>query len=498
MAAKPNILIFFVDQQRGDSVPPYSRAITPSVGRLAKEGVTFANTFCPSPHCSPSRATFWTGLYPSQHGVWNNVSVGNALSRGLFDGVKCWTEHFDPAEYRLRTHGKWHVSAYQSPSSRGFENDDGFGRPAWAGDGFSLSAPAPPFEWDRHRREAREKPEGATPKAKGSRGGRIDRSGYCPFWLYGDTGDEVSPGRMVERAVEFLSGPRDPEQSWVLHVGTGHTHDPYFAPKPFVDLYRDWDIELPASYGDTMDDKPALYRRTRRNFDKVSREEHIEAIRHYLACCSYVDYQFGVVLDALEKTGEADNTVVIYVADHGDYMAEHGLWAKGLPCFRGAYHVPCVIRWPAGVNEPGRVVNEFVSLADFAPTLLEVAGYKADQALAGRSLVPFLRGEPPADWRTEMHLQSNGNELYGIQRAVVTDRWKLVYNGFDFDELYDLENDPDERVNVFGRPENAGVIRELYAKLWRFAYEHDDVCVNEYIMVALAEHGPGVIFEAEA
>ena len=110
--------------------------------------------------------------------------------------------------------------------------------------------------------------------------------------------------------------------------------------------------------------------------------------------------------------------------------------------------------------------------------------------------MPFLRGEPVDGWQNELYTQSNGNELYGIQRSVMTREWKFVYNGYDYDELYHLSEDPGETVNLIDRPEFQPVVRELSRKLWRFAKENDDVCINPYIFCGLAKYGPGIIHEA--
>ena len=117
---KPNILIFMTDHQRGDTVLPEHPAVTPNLTKFAGEGVIFENVFCPSPHCCPSRATFQTGLYPSRHGVWNNVCNAQALSRGLRDGVRLWSEDLAEAGYELAWSGKWHVSTIETPADRGW------------------------------------------------------------------------------------------------------------------------------------------------------------------------------------------------------------------------------------------------------------------------------------------------------------------------------------------------------------------------------------------
>lgn len=118
---KPNILIFMTDHQRGDMAPPFNKAKTPNLDRFFKDAVAFTRTYCPAPHCCPSRATFFSGLYPTQHGVWNNVNVGNTLSRGLNDGVKLWSEDLKESGYKLYFTGKWHVSAEEGPEDRGWE-----------------------------------------------------------------------------------------------------------------------------------------------------------------------------------------------------------------------------------------------------------------------------------------------------------------------------------------------------------------------------------------
>ena len=298
--------------------------------------------------------------------------------------------------------------------------------------------------------------------------------------------------RTVEDAFRVIHGRRVSEGPWCQFVGTLGPHDPYFAPPDFLERYAPGDVRLPDNFSDRMEDKPALYRRTRDRFDQLSEREHREALRHYLAFCSYEDALFGRILGALEERGELDRTLVVYVSDHGDYGGEHGLWCKGLPCFRSAYHVPALIRWPEGVRRAGRVVDALVSLADFAPTLLDAAGITPGHAMSGQSLAPFLLDERPAQWRDALFTQTNGNELYGIQRSVMTREWKYVYNGFDLDELYDLSEDPDCLLNVAQDPRYADVVREMCARMWRRAYQERDICHNAYITVGLAPYGPMV------
>lgn len=486
---RPNLLVFMTDQQRGATVLPGSpvKALTPNLDRFRTEGVTFTQAFCPSPHCCPSRASFFSGLYPSEHGVWNNVDVGNALSRGLNDGVRLWSEDLAAAGYRMTFSGKWHVSAEETPAERGWELTAPMTprHPLPAG----AWRPEPkPYEWAHYEHAGSGAPAGPRGEAQ------ILREGYGTYTHYGERENPFRDGEVTAQAVAALRDrPRD-TRPWCQYVGTLGPHDPYFVPPRFLDLYDPDAIRLPSTFGDRMLDKPALYRRTRGRFDQLSEREQREAIRHYLAFCSYEDALFGEVLAALDASGEAENTVVLYCSDHGDYLGEHGLWCKGLPCFQPAYHIPAIVRWPAGLAQPGRTVDAFVTLADLAPTFLELAGIGVEREFAGRSLMPFLRAESPADWPDAVFTQSNGNELYGIQRSVMTRDWKLVYNGFDDDELYDLRQDPGETVNLARDPARRPVVRELSRRLWRFAHARRDVAINPYIMVSLAEFGPGIAF----
>lgn len=273
-----------------------------------------------------------------------------------------------------------------------------------------------------------------------------------------------------------------------------------WCPSVFLDWYHPDEIELPFNFEDDMEDKPALYRRTKDRYSQLSRQENKESIRRFYAFCSYEDYLFGQILNKVEEKGILDNTLILYVSDHGDYIGAHGLWAKGLPCFREAYHV-CAMMGGGSIVNPGRIESSLLSLADWAPTFLQLAGIKGERRFAGRSLVPFLQDEKIESWRTEIYTQTNGNEIYGIQRAVWNDKWKYVFNSFDYDELYDLEQDPGEMHNLLAGTRDVTkspyghLVREMWMKLWQFAYENKDNCVNPYIMTAFAPFGPGIIFQ---
>jgi choline-sulfatase len=475
----PNILIFMTDQQNGSTVLPGSPVKTPVLDRFREEAVTFSQTYCPAPHCCPSRASFFTGLYPTEHGVWNNVCTQNALSRGLKPGTRLWSDYLKAAGYQLDWSGKWHVSDEEGPSNRGWTVHSITAEPG----GKQMD-----MTWEKYRQAAEE--SGPQPHPPGF----IRRDGYPPYVHYGTCDNPFNDEGQVESALQALRNRKASDGPWCQFVGTLGPHDPYFVPQEFLDLYDIDDIRLPDNFHDPMLDKPGLYRRTQDIFNRLTEEEHREALRHYYAFCSYEDALFGRLLEALEETGQADNTIVIYMSDHGDTMGEHGLWCKGLPCFDSTYHVPAIIRWPRRVHNPGRLVDAFVSLTDFGPTLLEAAGIEPAAPMSGSSLMPFLRDESPVDWRDALFTQSNGNELYGIQRSIRTKDWRFTYNGFDLDELYDMRADPGQLINLARDPAHAETARALMKRIWEFAHAYHDTCQHAYIMVGLADPGPAAVF----
>lgn len=485
-----NIVIFMTDHQRWDMVSPFQKCITPNYGILFKDSVSFTDAYCPSPHCCPSRASFHSGLYPSEHGVWNNVNVGNTLSAGLFSGVRLWSEDLKDNGYRLIHSGKWHISNEKGPEDYGWENV--FGNEKFTG--VYSGRPKPdPYEWQRYRNL---QPQDHV-DMKTRRESEIVREGYPGYKLYGETEHPFSDDMTVDRAINAMPELAEEERPWVLYCGVLGPHDPYLVPRHFLDMYDPEEIEIPVSFWDNMLDKPNLYRRTQDKFAQITTKEYKEAIRHYLAFCSYEDSLLGKLIDSLKENRIYEDTVIVCLSDHGDYAGEHKLFAKGLPCFSGAYHIPIMIRWP-GLTTGGagsRLIDDYVTLTDMAPTILDMAGITAERKFSGSSLKKLIEGQNDSFIRDAVYTQSNGNELYGIQRSVMTREWKYVYNGFDYDELYHLSEDPDEMINLSENPAYRDIKREMSKKIWQFAYDHGDVCVNPYVMVSLAEFGPGIIFE---
>ncbi len=181
-----------------------------------------------------------------------------------------------------------------------------------------------------------------------------------------------------------------------------------------------------------------------------------DAIRHYWALCTFCDDLFGQLLEQLDASNQAEDTLVLFMSDHGDFAGDHGLFHKGVPSFDAGFHVPLVARWPNGITNPGRTVDAFTDHTDIAPTMRELAGLEPGDFPGSSSLMPYFKDEQDHKGRQAVFSQNNGTENYFTARGIKTRDFKYVYNGFDYDELYDLRNDPHELINLqaAGQPDS--------------------------------------------
>jgi len=511
---RPNILVFMTDQQRADVIHPDHPCQTPNIDRILADGVRFGEHYTSTAHCCPSRASFMTGLYPSRHGVHNNISNPVRLSQGLNEGVRCFSEDLRDSGYELAYTGKWHVSNVEDPCDRGWN------------EGFVTCRKGTvhhvPYERYDQIAEEQKDDEPRTP-------GRVWRPGWGHYQLYGSRPDDSPKGyenngdyKVVQSAIESLSGLVNSGKPWMLYCGPGGPHDPFIIPEKFAGMYDPADVELPENFKDTLEDKPHTYQRMRYEYWAQLTEDEVRAsIAHYWGYCTMLDAMFGELLDALEATGELDDTIIMFTSDHGEYLGDHGLYCKGVPAFRSGYNIPLAVRWGNGIKNGGRVVDEFTCQSDMAQTFREIAGCDVPEDMPGKSILPFIAGDTPSDWRDEMHFQFNGVELYYSQRTCFTKKWKYVYNGFDFDELYDLENDPHEMTNLAApsrcpqpllhtgeqassrefrpwphlTPELEAVRKDMLNRIWRFNRQEQDMLFNPYATVAMAPWGPATAFE---
>lgn len=513
-AGAPNVLIFMPDQQNGATVLPGSPVVKPNMDRFLREGVLFNSAYCPAAHCCPSRASFMSGKYPSEHGVYNNVMTDSAIHANPYPGTPYWGTYLRDAGYQMGYAGKLHVGRDVTPETCGFENLSRLEQGDLEDNERAITA-----RWRLAQVE-----ESVPAHRKRGEMLRPEWTNSQLYKTFSDSGpqsyENLADFKIMQAGIAGLTRMAATGRPWCVMISNSGSHNPYYVPKQFVEKYDPAKIQLPSSFEDALDDKPRIYQRMRYElWSQLSDAESKEALLHYYAKCTMQDALFGTMLDALDATGQADNTIVLYVSDHGDYSAAHGLWMKGIPAFREGYHVPCVVRWPRGVVRPGRQVDAFVEHVDYGPTILDACGVASGQQLSGVSLVPWLKAQMPSGWRHVTCSQMNGVELYYTQRAVMTKEWKYVYNGFDYDELYDLTNDPHEIHNlafpnlaakrrevVRGEGllptdsvpwpalpgEFEAVRKDLLREMWSFAAKHHDYIFSPSPTVALAPYGSGV------
>ena len=255
-------------------------------------------------------------------------------------------------------------------------------------------------------------------------------------------------------------------------------HDAYLPLKSYLDRYDAAGIPVPDSFHDTFAGKPGLHRRESESWGAITEEDYRQSRAHYYAFTEQVDAQIGRILQALEQSGQAENTIVVCTTDHGDMVGAHRMWIKGWIPYEECYRVPMIIRWPKKIKPGGRT-SALVQTHDLGHTYLEAAGAKPLPFADGQSLLPLFTDTQRSAWRTEILGAYYGGEFLYTQRLAITERFKYVFNGFDIDELYDLKNDPREMHNAAYDPaysRDADDMRaRLYAMMNRFEDPYGDV-----------------------
>ena len=430
--SKPNILIIMSDQHSAAWSGPYGHPFlrTPALDRLAAEGATFENAYCNSPICAPSRASFMTGKLCSDIEVWD---VGTPLG----SDQPTWAHYLNAAGYETTLSGKMHFV--------GPDQMHGFGRRLLSdvhGDGNPQRTPDWE-DWDPSRAS-------------------MDRSDYDDAGP-GDTTYQQYDDEVARRAVAYLREPARREKPWALCASFMTPHKPFTVRRRYWDEYYPEHADQPGipAHGDTVH---PYSRRIGEWFDfhDIEPEKTARVRAAYYGLVTFCDERIGEILDALDASGEAENTLVVYVSDHGELNGEHGLWS----CHNFYEHssrVPMIVRWP-GVLEAGRRVRQVVSMVDLTATLLDAAGVTDAPSLAGESLLPVMRGERP-------EIEGSAISAYFAEGSVAParmlrrGRYKLNFYYGERPELFDLEEDPDELNDLAGSPEHADLQARLMEEL---------------------------------
>jgi arylsulfatase A-like enzyme len=447
--ARPNLVVILIDDLRFDETAitghPYMKS--PNIDRLAREGAMFLNAFHTTPLCSPNRASIVTGQYASRHGVFDNIGR-DALSHRLPN----YHRPLQALGYETAHIGKWHMGNDARPRP-GYDTWISF-----RGQGTIVD----PVLWEDG--EERTVPGYVTDLLSARAVDFVDRARSQPFALF-----------LSHKAVHPDVQQR---QDGTLDMTTMRG---YIVPDRHRDLYRDGHYPMRPSVrplDEVVADKPAWREvfeqrdalRARQPAAAVVGSASQEEIRQRAAMMASVDEGVGALLEALERRGTLDDTLILFLGDNGFFFGEHGLQAERRFAYEEGIRTPFFVRYPP-LARPGTTLEPMVLALDIAPTMLELAGGTPAPHIQGRSLVPLLRGRARR-WRTsflvEYFNESAFPWLVGMSyKAVRTERHKLIHwiHKDGVDELYDLEQDPYEMTNVIADPAQAATVTRLRREL---------------------------------
>ena len=424
-ARRPNIIVNVMDDQRWDCLSCYEGKTvlnflrTPNMDRLAREGVFFRNAFVTFSLCSPSRATMLTGKDVRTHGV-NRLALDVAADCPILPGL------LKQAGYETGFVGKWHL-------------------------GLNSDVPRPAFDfW----------------------AGVRDQGQYLNPLLNINGRTAKIPGYATEifmdQALEFIAGKRN--KPFFLWLGQKAPHSPCTPPKHLERLYEDIEVPKPATYGEDHTDKPAWFVE-QHDHDYFHLLLHPNAayqkyVKDFCRTIVSADEQLGRLLKTLDERGLAEDTAVIHLSDNGHFLGEHQLYSKML-MYEESIRIPLIVRYPR-LAPAGRKCDDMVLNLDLAPTVLELAGVPIPADMEGRSFRGQMAGQPARGWRRSFRYEYYCStwglpDFDGVRTA---DGWK--YCRFrDWEQMYNLKEDPTEVRNLAADPKYAGKKRELIAELHR-------------------------------
>lgn len=453
----PNVLWICADQQRFNTIQGLNNegVRTPNLRKLMDESVTFNHAYCQNPVCSPSRASFLTGRYPHTTGL-------RANGQRIRESEQLVTRNLADHGYTCGLSGKLHLS----PCAGGRNEsrvDDGYSVFWWSHD---LTDQWPGKNmWHVWLKDKGVKWPSPPPKAE-AWGVPIDPKYTQTAWC-------------SDMAIQFMRQQQS-FNPWLMSVNIFQPHHPFWPTQDYLSRYDVDKIPSPAYQEGELDNKPvfqrvdhqAAYGGTGVSFAKTDDLTHRKITAAYYAMIEQVDTEVGRMLKILEETGQAENTIVIYMSDHGEMLGDHGIYLKGPYFYDCAIRVPLMIRWP-GKYKAGLRVDSMVELLDIAPTLLEAAGIPVPSGMHGRSLTPVLTGKTTTHRDSIYCEHFDSSFLYDpppMASCVRTAQYKLsYYHNLGLGELYDLEKDPGEVHNLWtsssAKPARAELTEKLLGRM---------------------------------
>jgi arylsulfatase A-like enzyme len=453
---RPNILMIVSDQERADVLGCYGGPCsTPVIDRLAADGVRFDVCVAPTAICSPTRASFLTGLYPHGHGILNNTHEPDALRVELAAGVVTWPALLRNAGYRLGYVGKWHVG-------RGRPEDFGFHDVVAAKDVVAGANDEAIVETE---------PDLLDPVYARYPHGRLLIAGIDPRPV-----EASETRRDADAAIELLRRYAGVEGPFCIRLDFEGPHHPYMPPERWAAMYDPRSIPPWPNFDEDVSTKPAAQQRLleQRGVAGWTWADWQPVVARYFGFVSYIDFEIGRVLDALDSAGLRENTVVIHTADHGDMTGSHGgQFNKGPLMYDEVCRVPLIVRDPR--SSARGVYRAPVGSPALMPTILDLAGVPVPPGLHVSSLVPAIGQPGTAPRGGAAHAEYHGDEwgLYSM-RMIRTETAKYVYSPHGMDEFYDLGDDPFERDNRINDPAYDARRKDLRGRLLRWMVETND------------------------
>ncbi|MEM6257751.1 MAG: sulfatase-like hydrolase/transferase [Planctomycetota bacterium] len=453
---RPNILFIFADDHAYDCIAAHGndQIKTPTLDELAHGGTTFTHAYNMGSYsgavCIASRMMLNSGRF-----VWTSEKLHKRGEQERQAG-RWWPEYMEAAGYETYMTGKWHLAASAEESFAHVKNKRP-GMPRDTKEGYNRPKPGGSDPWDP-----------ADPKFGG-------------FWAGGKHWSEV----IADDTAAFLEHAKDLDKPFFMYVAFNAPHDPRQAPQKYIDLYPSEDIKIPQPfieqypYGEAMQCPPGL--RDERLAPHPRFEHAIRVNRaEYYAIITHMDTQIGRIMAALEKTGKADNTIVIFTADHGLAVGHHGLLGKQ-NMYDHSVRVPFILKGPGIAS--GKEISKGIYLQDIMPTTLEWAGIKdKPNHIDFKSLNPLLKDD------TAKHYPAIYGGYREGQRAITHDGYKLIlYPKVPIARLYHLAKDPEETTDFADKPASKPIMKKLFAKLLELQVDVRDELDLKAIYPELAE-----------
>lgn len=475
---RKNILLILTDQQTYTTLGCYGNGFvkTPNLDKLAAEGTVFDNAYTVCPICTPARASLQTGVYPNKHGMATNIYTKGCIVHELPDNEALLSRRLLHAGYSAGYTGKWHLGAgcderrlrgteypfvANEQKHSGLPKDVGYEGESFPGHGGIGEG------YDEFKEYLRKK----NIEFKIN----IVNKGYPNVGEITSGYEGTVPHYLVDCAEEKIAEFASREKPFFYMLNFWQPHEPYHVPTEFLDIYRNSKIEKWASYDADSSAEPAIHDVQR----GISHHWEVleEYLKYYYASITHIDYEIGRLFDFLKEKNLYDDTIIMFSADHGETLGVHnGLLDKGLNMFEETVHIPLIVKgYGVGRNKA------FVNTCDLYSTVLDIAGVPRELCeLEGKSVLRLLNGETDKLRDCVVSESSGIDNICYSQRMIRKDNYKFVFHPAETDELYDLEKDGFELVNLAKDPAFSEKCIEFLRELEKWMTENKDGLIIRY------------------